>query len=240
LNLKSLIASLKGLLIGLVYGILVSALPVVLVKHRKPLEFFTDQSSEQWGFYVVALIVSAAAFAKTISQSQVFLTSPNEASSEENSEAIVLNKSQVHPIFAFIKKYGTKYRFGIIATIFLFWYTACAALCEKLRIFILPDVSIHLVPKIGLIFVALGGAILLRTVFDKDTVPDTKLHPWAVAHPIYAATLIYIFGIPLVFQTWFPLIAIPGAIVLLKWQLDSKSGTGSGTSHKWQIIPFLY
>jgi hypothetical protein len=227
LNSQSLTASLKGLLTGLIFGILVSALPVLLIKHRKPIEFFTDQPSERWGLYGIVLIVSAAVFAKTFLH-----TTRSEIDQTTVSEANVV----VHPMIALIKKYG----FELIATTFLFWYTACAALCEKLRIFMLPDALRPVIYIFGLIFVALAAIVLLRSAFMKDTVPGIKMHPWTVAHPIYSASLIYIFGLPFLFQTWFPLVAIPGAIVCLKWELGPKSATTAGTSPKWQLIPFLY
>jgi hypothetical protein len=232
---KSLKASFTGLLTGLFYGLLVSALPVLLVKHRKPIEFFTDQPIERWGFYCIVIVVSAVVFAKTYldrsSRNETDKTSVAEANDPVNEGNAVLR-----PLRAWLNKYG----FELTATMYLFWYTACAALCEKLRIMLLPDALAHMEVIFGLIFVALAAIVLLRAVFTKDTVSGTKTKLWRVAHPIYAGGLIYTFGVPFLFHAWFPLIAIPGAVVCLKWQLGTKSATTRGTSAKWQVVPFIY
>jgi hypothetical protein len=235
-SLKALFSGiLTGSFSGIFYGLLISALPVLLVKHRKPAEFFTDQPIERWGFYCIVIIASTATFAKTYldrsSRSGIDQTSVNESNDPANEANVV-----VHPLRIWLKKYG----FELTATMYLFWYTACAALCEKLRIMLLPDALAHKEVIFGLIFVAIAAIVLLRTVFIQDTVTGTKPNPWRVAHPIYAAGLIYAFGVPFLFQTWFPLVAIPGAVVCLKWQLGAKSATTSGISRKWQVIPFVY
>ncbi len=94
-------------------------------------------------------------------------------------------------------------------SIYLFFYTACCALCQRLGwTLILAQTSNQISPisfTTPIPIMILGWFLIaLATVLQ-------------LAKPSRLSWLIFLSGIPLSFGVWFPLIALPGAWVVMKW-----------------------
>ncbi len=92
---------------------------------------------------------------------------------------------------------------------YLFFYTACAALCQKLNLTIIDmnsnlylGTGFSILAGIGLILVLLAVIILIR----KASFP-----------PLYWSWLLFMTGVPFIFNVWLPLLAIPGAYFISQW-----------------------
>jgi len=113
------------------------------------------------------------------------------------------------------------------AVVYLCLYTACAALCEKLYVTIISlptsamvkeisDTSYSgsdyaIVPTIGLVLVVV--AVIIE-VYE-------CMRAWHKDKTILRRTdwtyLVFLAGVSILFSVWLPLLALPGAAVLLKW-----------------------
>ncbi|MBI4534536.1 MAG: TonB family protein [Candidatus Melainabacteria bacterium] len=142
--------------------------------------------------------------------------------------------------------------------IFFFLYVACAALCERLSI---GAISAEPWRTVGFTLICLGATLRIWSVACLG-----RLHSALVAlqsghtlvtsgpyrllrHPSYLSVLLFLTGLPLVFGTWFPLLAMPGACVALKWRITdeeaflvSQFGEQYESYQKttWRLIPYLY
>ncbi len=68
-------------------------------------------------------------------------------------------------------------------------------------------------------------------------------------HPDAAGKLLALCGIPLVFNSWLPLLALPGIIILLKWYISDQEAFRISQlgepyldyrKRTWNLIPYLY
>lgn len=71
-----------------------------------------------------------------------------------------------------------------------------------------------------------GGEFPVSLIDDSETyhaphVPPTRA-VFLVRHPICAGWLVTLTGLPLVFQAWFPLLAIPGLFIGMNWLFPDK------------------
>jgi protein-S-isoprenylcysteine O-methyltransferase Ste14 len=128
---------------------------------------------------------------------------------------------------------------GIFA--YLALYVNCAVLCQKLNLgSIAADLLVlESIRSTGLCLSIVGLYLVARGLFrrqERDVspgetqgdavspglwgkaphVPPTRLN-FLVAHPVCAGWLVLLAGIPLVFQAWFPLVALPGIFVGMNW-----------------------
>lgn len=113
---------------------------------------------------------------------------------------------------------------------FIFWYIACAVLCEKLKM----TATYGFMRDIGLVLIVVGGILRLWSIavlgrFHSAYVALMEEHkliqsgPYRlIRNPSYLGMLIVMTGIPLVFGTWFPLIAMPGAFIVMKWRMNDE------------------
>jgi protein-S-isoprenylcysteine O-methyltransferase Ste14 len=74
---------------------------------------------------------------------------------------------------------------------------------------------------------SLGGEFPSSIVHDSETfhaphVPPSKI-VFLRRHPVCAGWLVVLTGLPLVFQAWFPLLAIPGLFIGMNWLFPDKS-----------------
>jgi hypothetical protein len=110
---------------------------------------------------------------------------------------------------------------------YLFFYTACAALCQRIGLtpFAIPDQYQYephdisapyclLTTVPGTILICLAAAHFVRSTMKllKDSSVNNK-H----THSFYLSCLLFMGGIPLIFGVWLPLIAIPGVWVITRW-----------------------
>jgi hypothetical protein len=115
----------------------------------------------------------------------------------------------------------------ILAIGYLFFYTACAALCQRIGLTSLaidpyqheshnisaPLCQLTIIP--GTILICLAAIYFVTTAIHmaKNSSQDKK----KIAHSHYLSWLLFMSGIPLIFGVWLPLLAIPGAWVTICW-----------------------
>lgn len=140
---------------------------------------------------------------------------------------------------------------------FIFLYIACAVLCEKLKI----TVTYGFMRDIGLVLVAIGGILRLWSIanlgrFHSAYVALMDEHkliqsgPYkSIRNPSYLGMLVMMSGIPLVYGTWFPLLAMPGAFIVMKWRMnDEEAFLAEHFGQEYaeyqaktvRLIPFIY
>ena len=206
---------LGAVIIGLIFGTYMAFGPVVLIKHRDPLSVLHDQPTQRWVFYIVDAIGTALCFGA------IYIR-----------HATVQNLG-IKPLQA-IAAWLSRNRTAIVIALSIFLYKACAALCFKLGILPLPVKLIH--PRgwlyIGLI-AGMIGSLGLSSGFLEGSLVNLFL-----GLPVSAsrkkllsaslAVLFYLISIPLLYSTYFPLLAIPGAFICLRWQLRQLSGATKG------------
>ncbi len=117
-------------------------------------------------------------------------------------------------------------RKAVLAIGYLFFYTACAALCQRIGLtaFIVDtypyephNFSAFCCPLTtipGTILICLAAMHFVTTAISqsKDSAVSNK-H----AHSFYLSWLLFLSGIPLIFGVWLPLVAMPGAWVITRW-----------------------
>lgn len=114
------------------------------------------------------------------------------------------------------------------ATVFVFLYCAAIALCQRLHLGTLNELSpiaLDVCRVLGLALVIGGCALAIRAVLssfwnpvrNKELARFTSI--FRLRHPIFFGSLIVLSGLPLSFSTWLPLLAIPGMFIGLKWYL---------------------
>ena len=106
------------------------------------------------------------------------------------------------------KLQGRKTRLLLLwGIVYLFFYTACAALCQKEALTIIISNSclgsdFSMISILGLFLVFLADVILIKK---------------ASFLPFYWSWLLFMAGASLIFTVWLPLIALPGAYCVGKW-----------------------
>jgi len=146
---------------------------------------------------------------------------------------------------------------------FLVLYVGCSALSQRLTVAFIAG---ELIRTFGIAVCIVG--ILIRvwahsntpSLFTKQAqegedpgqpkiiVMPTGPHKY-IRYPDAAGRLIALLGLPLVFNTWLPLIALPGIMVLLKWHISDQEAfriSQLGESYvqykkqTWNLVPFIY
>jgi hypothetical protein len=118
--------------------------------------------------------------------------------------------------------HGRKYNFQIFVSVFFFLYVACCALCQKLNFTQLPNqyISLAIWHSIGLLIVLLAMAIQSQ-IFRIEQ----------IIHPIYFGWLLLLIGVAFLFSAWMPLLAVPGALIILKWRVNIQNKTAINTGN---------
>ncbi len=140
---------------------------------------------------------------------------------------------------------------GCAASFFL--YCACSVLCQRIHF---GDLKSAWCPVAGLVLVASGGFLHLwatavrRRWFERSGSGLVTSGPYRrLRHPSYLGFLIAMTGLPLVFSSWLPLLALPGVFVVLRWRLEeaekvlAEQFTHEFEQYKsqtWQVFPYLY
>ena len=112
---------------------------------------------------------------------------------------------------------------AFLILIYLFLYTSCTALCQRLDITTIltnsyqdEAISIYdlLLTVPGLILICLSAMHLLLShiTIAKNINSIKQAH-----YSYYLSWLLFMGGVPLIFGVWLPLLAIPGALVMTKW-----------------------
>ena len=144
------------------------------------------------------------------------------------------------------------------ACLFVFLYVACAALCDRLGV---GTVRSDAWRDAGIVLLCAGAALRLWAISVLGPLhsalvtvqPGHKIitsGPYKrVRHPSYLGVLIFLAGVPMVFGAWFPLLAIPGCFVAVKWRIMDEEAfliSEFGEEYEsykrqtWRLIPYLY
>jgi len=123
--------------------------------------------------------------------------------------------------------FAQEYNFEILATIAAFLFTACAALCQKLNICALPAFGLVNPPWPTLGFILISLAMICQFASIRSPAQNRKpTKPvgwsWALSEPVSLAWIVLLSGVSLLFATWFPLIALPGIFIGMKWKLNNE------------------
>ncbi|HEY9784826.1 MAG TPA: hypothetical protein V6D17_05440 [Candidatus Obscuribacterales bacterium] len=148
-------------------------------------------------------------------------------------------------------KWLDRQAFTIIALFFVAFYTACSALCLRLRLFLITGNPLldWLLSLSGLFAFFSGSIIIVRALAnDRDRPRAFECFGATIAHPIFFAWLLILSGIPLVVGTWLPLIGLPGVFIAMKWQIhpdqqdfeDPLPELTDDGKKGWHLIPYVY
>lgn len=130
--------------------------------------------------------------------------------------------------------------------LFFFLYVGCCALCERINFGAFPIGVGPVLRTIGVVLVVCGMLVRLWAQRSK-ALEDGPYR--RVRHPDPAGKLLALCGVPLAFNAWVPLLALPGILVLLKWHIAdqeafriSQLGEPYLAYRKktWNLIPYLY
>jgi hypothetical protein len=224
------INSLKGAAFGFAFGLVVSVLPIMMIEYRHPFQYLIIQSRSQIAVELLVTLTTTIAFLRC----GLFLELP-QVLHQEQPEASAPGKSATNQIRIRLVP--------ILATMFLFFYRACAQLCLKLNCAQLPDspVPIRAWLLLGLTFILLSALIVLSAVCAHPKADHGDKQLFQVSHPIFLGTLVYLIGTALSFTTWFPLLAVPGAFVSIVWYIRRTQGaTIDDAEPPWRVVPFIY
>ncbi|MGH9554143.1 MAG: methyltransferase family protein [Terriglobales bacterium] len=140
------------------------------------------------------------------------------------------------------------------ALLFLFLYCSAIALCQRMFVGTLQSGAVDLCRAAGLLIVIAGCALQVKAVLFAFAAPVHDDEPtrfcsvFRIRHPVLLGWLIVMCGLPLAFGTWLPLLAIPGSIVALRWQiklweesLEKQFGERYTRfrSRTWRLLPFI-
>lgn len=113
------------------------------------------------------------------------------------------------------------------ALLFLLLYFAANALCQRLDMGVVNGdaASTEIFRYAGLIVASAGLAIQSYSLLSKSpTKPNSESEnnfPHAAAfglrHPCFFAVIVTLTGLPMVMGTWYPLFAVPGIFIVIKW-----------------------
>lgn len=145
-----------------------------------------------------------------------------------------------------------------LTVIFYVLYVACATLCPKIHF---GDLNLPWWRTMGLIITSLGAMIRVWaiatlgtlhsgfvTIQEKHSLIRTGLYKH-LRHPSYLGGLIFLAGVPMVFGSWFPLLALPGAYILVRWRIEDEERLlaeqfgaefDEYKSQTWRLIPHVY
>ena len=141
---------------------------------------------------------------------------------------------------------------------FFFLYEACSALCEKLQ---LGALNFELWRNLGLALLFAGAILRVWSIatlgrFHSGLVAIQPEHQLITSgpyrrlrHPSYLGVLMALTALPMIFGTWFPLLALPGVFVALKWRITDEEALlishfgkeyEAYKSKTWRLVPYFY
>ncbi len=130
---------------------------------------------------------------------------------------------------------------SLFILLYLILFVKCAVLCQRLQlgVIIMDPVSEELLRTFGLGVTVIGLYLTIRGLFvvkispqilqvSPDMVPVPSPHvprtrlSFLRNHPICTGWLVILSGLPLVYQAWFPLLAVPGIFVAMNWMFPNR------------------
>jgi len=123
--------------------------------------------------------------------------------------------------------------------------TSCL-LCRRLKICVIHihNISLTTGSWIGPPLVILGAFFVLRSLFPRAAA--TGGSPTLIAYPKYLGLILILAGVSLAHWAWFPLLALPGVLVVEAWYIgrqaacDQEKNVVNRPSGRFKIVPFIY
>jgi hypothetical protein len=120
--------------------------------------------------------------------------------------------------------------------------TSCL-LCRRLKVCIIHihNISASVGAWIGPPLVLAGTFFILRSLESKS-----REKPALLAYPQYLGLILILSGVSLAHWAWFPLLALPGVLVVEAWYVKRKESLESekieaiGPRARFKILPFIY
>lgn len=130
--------------------------------------------------------------------------------------------------------------------VFFFLYVGCCALCERINFGAFPITVGVIARTVGIGLVVCG---MLVRLWAQRSEPMRGGPYKKVRHPDAAGKLLSLCALPLAFNAWLPILALPGILVLLKWHIADQEAfriSQLGEPYldyrkkTWNLIPYLY
>jgi di/tricarboxylate transporter len=205
--------SIVGAPVGLFFGVFTVILPKVTIEHHKPLVFLAKENQLQKIEEMLMIGLLVLIFA---------LLFPIREQSLESAPLQLDSKAPLRRHLAGI--------FSIALPMFL--YVACAQLCFKLRVAILPMnfASANVWMVSGIVLSWMGTLLTLAVALHRSGTIKNLAKNLITAHSferLFALGVTFLLiGLSLNYLTWFPLLALPGAYIAFMWQRRSnQAGT---------------
>ena len=230
----------RGAIFGLLIGAAISIVPICGIRRTAGLVL---SEPAQVIFFAEWLIVSAitggALLPKLVLGDPLLPSFPETVSRQKR-----LFKQLIMPVSAML---------------FLSLYFAANGLCQRLDMGVIHSDAIinQSFRYLGLLITTAGlsiqGYALIssgRLKSDSDSGNGYMRSPvLKLRHPCFFATLVALTGIPLVMGTWYPLFAIPGIFIVMKWIIIEQERVliekfettyEQFQSNTRRLLPFLY
>jgi protein-S-isoprenylcysteine O-methyltransferase Ste14 len=186
---------LKAAFLGMLGGALMAAAPVVWIyKGPSNLTEFWQQTA----LYAAATIAGAFAAAKTVDEA----AAPDARAERKKRRAM------------------------IGGFLFVFLYIASSVLCHRIRLGVFPEqfnACLEGLRDLGLVLAIAGLFVQAKTLQgqNQSRTAEIKGGSWIARHPIFCGWILFFMGVPLIYCTWLPLLAVPGILVGINWRLKA-------------------
>jgi protein-S-isoprenylcysteine O-methyltransferase Ste14 len=198
----------RGALLGILLGVCISVVPICGIrKSTEPVLSEPAQAIFFLEFILASAITGSALLPKFILGDPLLQQFPE-----------TLNK---------YKRMFRQLLMPVAALVFLLLYFAACGLCQRVDMGVIhgSTLSIQICRYSGLL-IATAGLIIqayalfssIRTSTNEESGNGYVSSPiLKLRHPCFFATLVVLTGIPLVMGTWYPLFAVPGIFIVMKW-----------------------
>jgi hypothetical protein len=120
--------------------------------------------------------------------------------------------------------------------------TSCL-LCQRLKVCIIHihNISAGIGAWIGPPLVLAGTFFILSSMAEKN-----RQKPALLGYPRYLGLILILTGVSIAHWAWFPLLALPGVLVVQAWYIKRKEASlnekidASGPEARFKILPFIY
>ncbi|HEY9677177.1 MAG TPA: hypothetical protein V6C76_04185 [Drouetiella sp.] len=196
---------LRGIAVGLLLGTCISVVPICGIRRTHQLVLNEPTQSIMFIEWVLASAITCGALLPKLIAGDPRLPKFEEVKNKPKRLAMQLAKP-------------------LCAVLFLLLYFAACGLCQRLNmgVFTADSTALHTARYIGLAIATVGLTIQVMSITTalKDNATESSYNKpgiFQLRHPCFFAALVTLSGIPLVLGTWYPLFAIPGIFVALKW-----------------------
>ncbi|CAN5211946.1 hypothetical protein BH11CYA1_BH11CYA1_35490 [soil metagenome] len=118
-------------------------------------------------------------------------------------------------------------------------YLTSALLCMRMKLALFGSYDqVNLLVYIGWILTVLGGYLFVTGIAAPQKIAK-------IAYPHYLGVIFLASGLAFSHLTWFPLLALPGILVFMRWRIVKMENSQdvqpvSLPAGVWRVIPFFY